>query len=117
MRKLVLTYLLFCSTLLGFSGIQGGPHTDPQKPQDQKSKAAKDSTQVEVNFPVTQFQGTVEVSFRIEADGTVDIVNINANNPELIEYVIAKLQKIKLDPSYQNLGKTIKYRFQFKKEA
>lgn len=115
MRKLVLTYLLLCTTLLGFCGLQRAPNGDPQK--DQKTQTVGDSTQVDVTFPVTQFQGTVEVSFKIEKDGTINIVNINANNPELIEYVIAKLGKIQLDPAYRDIGKTIKYRFKFKKEA
>lgn len=117
MRKLLLTYMLLCFTLIGFCGIQKGPNGGPQKSKDQKTEAVKDSAQVEVKFPATQFQGTVEVSFKIAEDGTINVVNINANNPELIEYVIAKLEKIQLDPAYRDIGKTIKYRFQFKKEA
>jgi len=113
MRKLILTCFLLCATLLGYCAIQSGAE-DLQKDQN---NAEKDSLKSEVTFPAAPFQGTVEVSFKIEEDGTINIVNINANNPELIEYVIAKLEKIQLDPAYRDVGKTIKYRFQFKKEA
>ncbi len=88
--------------------------------QDSFTEIRKDTVDTPiVQKPVkeTHAAGTVEVSFRIDEKGEVEIVNINSNNPELIDYVIKKLQKIKLDPSYKGIGKTIKYRFQFKKQA
>lgn len=71
-------------------------------------------------YPVFQkqkMQGTVEVSFKIDQQGKVDIVHIESSNPELIEYVVKKLNQIKLKEGQGYNGQTIRYKFVFKKEA
>lgn len=73
-----------------------------------------------VIFPVFQqqnMQGTVDVSFQIDNDGNLKIIQINSSNPELIDYVVSKLKKIHLDKEDSSIGQTIKYRFVFKKQA
>lgn len=73
-----------------------------------------------VVFPIFQDQnmeGTVEVSFKINTEGQVNILNIKSSNPDLIDYVVKKLKKIKLEKSDDSVGQTIKYRFVFKKQA
>jgi hypothetical protein len=73
-----------------------------------------------VIFPVFQqenMQGTVDVSFQIDLEGHLKIIQINSTNPELIDYVVTKLKKIQLDKEDGNVGQTIKYRFVFKKQA
>lgn len=79
-----------------------------QKPQ-------KERTQEEES--VKHLEGTVEVSFKIDAMGRVQIINMNASNPQLADYVIKKLNKIQLNKSDTQDGKIIKYRFVFKKQA
>lgn len=61
--------------------------------------------------------GVVEVSFKIDDLGKVQILNINSTSPQLSDYVIKKLGKIQLDEGTTKLGKVIKYRFVFKKQA
>ncbi len=61
--------------------------------------------------------GVVEVSFKIDNLGKVQILNINSTSPQLSDYVIKKLGKIQLDEGTTQLGKVIKYRFVFKKQA
>ena len=41
-----------------------------------------------------ELEGTVEVSFKIDGAGKVEILNINATSPQLADYVIKKLKKI-----------------------
>lgn len=88
---------------LGHTAIAGAQ--PPQKEQTQEDEAVKN------------LEGTVEVSFKIDGMGRVQIVNMNASNPQLADYVIKKLNKIKLNKSDTQDGKIIKYRFVFKKQA
>lgn len=60
---------------------------------------------------------TVEVSFRIKDDGTVEIINIESNDPLLIDYVVSKLKKIQLKNGQGSKGEVIRYRFVFKEQA
>jgi selenocysteine lyase/cysteine desulfurase len=61
--------------------------------------------------------GLVEVSFKIDAAGKIQIVHINSTSPQLTEYVVNKLSKIKLSKDTAPDGKVITYRFVFKKQA
>ncbi|MEZ4798594.1 MAG: hypothetical protein R2809_02220 [Flavobacteriales bacterium] len=61
--------------------------------------------------------GTVEVSFRIDTGGKVEILKINATHPQLADYVIKKLNKIQLEKGDPQIGQIIKYRFVFKKQV
>ena len=68
-------------------------------------------------FAQQEMHGTVEVSFMINEEGTVKVLNIQSTNPDLVDYVLKKLKKIKLAEDDESVGKTIKYRFVFKKQA
>ena len=61
--------------------------------------------------------GVVEVSFKIDALGKIQIVDLVSTSPQLSEYVIKKLAKIQISDQTQDAGKVIKYRFTFKKQA
>lgn len=61
--------------------------------------------------------GLVEVSFKIDETGRIQIVHINSTSTQLTEYVVKKLTKIKLDTESGSEGKVITYRFVFKKQA
>ena len=61
--------------------------------------------------------GVVEVSFKIDNEGKVQIINMNSTSPQLAEYVIKKLNKIQLQQGDSQVGKIIRYRFVFKKQA
>jgi len=95
-------------------------------------KGAIELIQPQMNLPKVQFQklpdspktnpepnldGIVEVSFKIDNEGRVQIVNINSTSPQLADYVIKKLGKVKLEQGVSNTGKVIKYSFVFKKQA
>jgi hypothetical protein len=61
--------------------------------------------------------GLVEVSFKIDATGIIQIVHIDSTSPQLTEYVVNKLGKIKLTNETKSDGRVITYRFMFKKQA
>ncbi len=67
--------------------------------------------------PEPNLDGLVEVSFKIDADGKVQIQTINSTSPQLADYVIKKLGKVKLEQGSSQAGKVIKYSFVFKKQA
>ncbi|MFM9005013.1 MAG: hypothetical protein ACKOSR_05850, partial [Flavobacteriales bacterium] len=77
--------------------------------------AQKNPTKSEQQQP--NMDGLVEVSFKIDAAGKIQIVHINSTSPQLTEYVVNKLSKIKLSSDAAPDGKVITYRFVFKKQA
>lgn len=111
------SFAIFAALLLSATTGMFAQHGTDQVAQD--STPVKTINVVDENpqLPVPTLEGTVEVSFKIQPDGKVEIVNIQANNPELIKYVVQKLKKIELDPTQQEIGKTVKYRFFFKKQT
>jgi selenocysteine lyase/cysteine desulfurase len=72
---------------------------------------------VKTEMQQPNLDGLVEVSFRIDAAGKIQIVHINSTSPQLTEYVVSKLSKIKLSNDTAGDGKVITYRFVFKKQA
>lgn len=101
-----------CEAYAGHEGVQKGQG-------QQVTETAKDSTQTPTQFLQTpdRLKGIVEVSFRIDTEGKVDILEIKSNNPELIKYVAARLERIRLNPDEYQPGKTINYRFSFGLQA
>lgn len=61
--------------------------------------------------------GVVEVSFRIDSEGKIQVLSINSTSPQLADYVIKKLEKVRLEQGSSETGKIIKYSFVFKKQA
>lgn len=70
-----------------------------------------------LNYAQQETSRTVEVSFRIKDDGKVEIINIESNDPSLIDYVVSKLKKIQLKNGQGSKGEVIRYRFVFKEQA
>lgn len=64
-----------------------------------------------------EMQGTVEVSFTIDDSGKVKILNIESSSAELMDYVVKKLKKIRLDHTGDNNGQAIRYKFVFKQQT
>lgn len=65
----------------------------------------------------SELDGTVEVSFRVNESGRVDILTIAATSPQLADYVMKKLGQITLDKDDPQIGQIIRYRFVFRKQA
>ncbi len=61
--------------------------------------------------------GVVEVNFRVDGLGKVQIVSINSTSPQLADYVIKKLEKVKIEQGSSEAGKIVKYSFVFKRQA
>jgi hypothetical protein len=61
--------------------------------------------------------GVVEVSFKIDGQGKIQIVDLVSTSPQLSEYVLKKLAKIQINEQSADSGKVIKYRFTFKKQT
>lgn len=76
-----------------------------------------DQNQPSTSQQEPNLDGTVEVSFRIDTGGKVEILKINASHPQLADYVIKKLNKIQLEKGDPQIGQIIKYRFVFKKQV
>lgn len=64
-----------------------------------------------------ELQGEVEVSFKIGGDGKANILSIESENPDLVEYIKLKLNKIQLQKDDINIDEIITYRFIFKSEV
>ena len=106
MKRILILLVLYGLSVL--SGISGPVHAMPGSQKEEKNVSTINSQKLE---------GTVEVSFKINETGKVDILNIQSTNPELIDYVVRKLKQIDLNERQDIIGKTIHYRFVFKKQA
>lgn len=105
---------LFAAALVLASYTEG--YALRQKP-DQKKPANQDKKEEPQGDKEPNLDGVVEVSFKIDAAGKVQIVNLNSTSPQLSDYVMKKLSRIQLDQGGGEAGKVIKYRFVFKKQA
>jgi hypothetical protein len=94
--------ILLASTL----GVHAGAFNE-QKP-NKKAKTAESQPNMD---------GVVEVSFKIDPVGKIQIVDLVSTSPQLSEYVLKKLAKIQINELTEEVGKVIKYRFTFKKQA
>ncbi|NQX91375.1 MAG: energy transducer TonB [Flavobacteriales bacterium] len=114
MKKIIA--IIFCVVTSFAAFAADGVSDAPSSPKKEISKAINKV----MTYPILQnqkMQGTVEVSFKIDDDGKVDILQIESSNPDLIDYVVQKLKKIKLKEGKDYNGQTIRYKFVFKKEA
>jgi hypothetical protein len=57
--------------------------------------------------------GFVVVELSVNTDGSIRVERINASQPELLEYVLGKLEQTKVQNSAQLTGKPYYYRFDF----
>lgn len=118
MKKSIALLFVFVISFCSFT-LQAGSTELPDSLNTEASAVVKKAINKVMTYPILQnkkMQGTVEVSFKIDQNGEVDIVHIESTNPELIEYVVKKLSQIKLKES-ATTGKTIRYKFVFKKQA
>jgi len=114
-RVLIFSLVMLLSTAM--IAAPTGDEDSKGKPIENTLKKMVDKHMVFPVFQKEDMEGTVEVSFRINNEGKVNILNIKSSNPDLVDYVVKKLKKIQLDQTDQNIGQTIKYRFVFKKQA
>lgn len=110
MRIFTLLFFVSIFSLQDISACSRLPHVQ-KDPLLQEKNEGQDP--IEKNL-----EGTVEVSFSINPDGKVNIVEITATSQELADYVVKKLNKVQVDKKdTSQIGKIIKYRFVFKKQA
>lgn len=109
LKKILATLWLTASIFIGSANLVSGVLKCDIEKTPQKTSNTDTSNQA--------LQGEVEVSFKIGLDGKANILDIQSENPNLVEYVKTKLNKIQLQKDDINLDEVITYRFIFKKEA
>ena len=60
--------------------------------------------------------GDVSVSFTVTNKGKIDVLKIDSSNPDLIPFVMRRLDKVALPLNDSTIGTTKSYIFTFKKE-
>lgn len=111
--KTLLIFLLFAKLLFATPSVIAGDIESRPIPLSGTQKVLSPSKE----DPEPNLDGIVEVSFKIDNEGKVQILNINSTSPQLADYVIKKLGKVQLEQGSSQIGKVIKYRFVFKKQA
>jgi len=87
--------------------------------QAQKSNKLKKKINTYMSYPYlaqSNMEGEVSVSFSITPEGTVNVIKIDSSNPNLIPYVMRRLNKIELPLNDITIGTTQSYIFNFTKE-
>lgn len=88
------------------------------KKQTDKPRAKNQSKIAPVSELEPNLDGIVEVSFKVNAQGTIQILSINSTSPQLADYILKKLGKVQLKPDSSDAPeKVIKYSFVFKKQT
>jgi hypothetical protein len=73
-----------------------------------------------LTFPMvakTDMIGEVTVSFVVNAEGRIEVLNASSNNDELRAYVLRKLGKVDIGSNPEGVWKTSHVRFVFRPEA
>lgn len=87
--------------------------------QAQKPNKLKKKINTYMSYPyLTQsnMDGEVAVSFSITPEGTVNVLKIDSSNPDLIPYVMRRLNKIAVPLNDITIGTTQSFIFNFMKE-
>lgn len=98
--------ILFCLPLL-FGGMQATGNECRQAPQVQRIKLV----------PKEGHQDLVDIRFKIDMEGKVQVVSVEASNAKLVDYVITKLQSISLAPNPEEMDRIYRYKFRFKDQT
>lgn len=110
MKTLIITISLMLLTLI-FTSANASP---------KKTKDINKILQKEIVYPdfakEQKLEGTVLVSFTVNADGTITINLTNESDPALKDYVVSKLTSLKIIPAKENAGKSYDVKFEFKLE-
>jgi outer membrane biosynthesis protein TonB len=110
MKTLIVTISLMLLTLTFTSA-----NASTRKPRDINKILQK-----EISYPdfakTQKLEGTVLVSLTVNTDGTIKVNLTNDSNATLKDYVVSKLQSLKIIPSSENAGKSYDVRFEFKLE-
>ncbi|MFM1931697.1 MAG: hypothetical protein RL226_1000 [Bacteroidota bacterium] len=111
MKNRIFTFLFACAILLAPSFGKAGNDLE---------RDVRRAINRHMIFPAQeaeQMAGVVEVNFTIDEDGTVRVLSIESTNTPLKNYVLSRLERIKLNGNEANRGQTIRYRFVFKPKA
>lgn len=115
---MLLSAFLMIGTLSASASSTSGEETNNSRRTERVIRRAIDRA---IIFPVNQegkeLHGTVDVSFLINNSGKIKVLNIESSNTELMDYVLTKLKKIKLDNARSEKGQTIRYKFVFKQQT
>lgn len=121
MKTFVLTFLLSAVMVLQGSAANTGVEPTTDKSETTFERYVRKAVDRVMIFPSAaagqEMQGTVEVSFKIDNSGKVKILSIESSNTELMDYVVKKLKKIRLDNTGDNDGQAIRYKFVFKQQT
>jgi len=97
--------------------MTGHTHGRPFRYNNASTCIQQKPSGIEKGTSKPNLDGLVEVSFRVDGQGKVQIVGINSTSPQLADYVIKKLEKVRLEQGSTEAGKIIKYSFVFKRQA
>jgi hypothetical protein len=101
------TLILLSCALILFGGTQAMGNECDQPPQVQRIKLVPKEGQ----------QDLVDIRFKIDAQGKVQVVSVEASNAKLVDYVINKLQAIQLEPNLDEQDRIYRYKFRFKDQT
>ena len=96
-------HLVFLSVFLLFNCTFSNSQSNNKLPDIATEKSQADST-----------LNCVEVSFCIDESGAVQVLKIDSEDPELVQFILERFERVQVDPANYTIGKVIRYRFKFK---
>ena len=118
------TYLLIVlATVLAFSEVRAAGPAPVSAPAPSVAKERELERQINkyVTYPLMErahrMDGEVLVSFVIDTEGKVKVINARSANTSLCEYVLRMLAKVDIGSNPDGLWRTTHLRFSFRPEA
>lgn len=114
-------FIALCSFLIFFtqSSFCSSEHAAGVLHKSPEVSSLRKKIDRHVVYPVFEsagLEGTVAVCFRVNSEGRLKVVEVEADNDALIGYVLSRLNRIKLSAGDPVIGQTVWYRFHFKKQ-
>lgn len=111
MKKIIISLI---TVVLVYSGVYATGNPNPPANPNNLYK----HLQSEINYPrfarQTGIEGTVLVAFDVNADGYIQVKELNTSNEMLGQYVTQQLNSIRLCPFDLSTGKTFYMQFNFR---
>ena len=111
MKKLISIIGVFTFIIsLGISNVQA---------QNPNNSQLKKKINTYMSFPLLaedEMIGEVAVSFNVTNKGKINVLKIDSSNPDLIPFVMRRLDKVVIPLNDATIGTTQSYIFNFKKE-
>jgi hypothetical protein len=120
MIRMIARTALTLATVFTLASAHAAEPFKMNKPKSSMERALDRQLNKHLAFPVLAKQdmtGEVTVSFVVNTEGRIEVLNASATNDDLRTYVLGKLAKVDIGSNPEGMWRTSHIRFVFRPEA